>query len=141
LTYHFQLSILVAIVYLLQMTKVLVHTTLTIEIMEANQLIRYEGYQNYIRVHIENCPPMISNEKLQDVVANLDSVFYQCHKSHVVNLDKVVRYHRSGHLELTNGDKVPVARRRKSTIEEELKKWIQRRVMQSKIEGEEIAEK
>jgi hypothetical protein len=46
----------------------------------------------------------------------------------VVNLEKVVRYHKNGFLELSNGDKVPVARRRRTAIEEELGRWLEERV-------------
>jgi two-component system LytT family response regulator len=123
------------------MLKVLIYTITTIEVMETNQLIRFEGCQNYIRVHIENGTSIISNEKLIDVVSKMKSIFYQCHKSHVVNLDKVVRYHKTGHLELTNGDMIPVARRRKSVIEEDLKKWLEQKENYAMIDEEVLADK
>lgn len=110
------------------MNKVLVQTPSTIEVIDIDKIIRYEGCLNYVKVHKENGVSMVSNEKLTDVASKMKSVFLQSHKSHVVNLEKVVRYHKNGFLELTNGDKVPVARRRRSNIVEELEKWLEERI-------------
>jgi two-component system, LytTR family, response regulator len=110
------------------MSKVLIHTQSTIEVIDIHKIIRYEGCQNYVRVHKENGISMVSNEKLIHVATKMKALFLQSHKSHVVNLEKVVRYHKNGFLELSNGDKVPVARRRRTRIEEDLGKWLEARV-------------
>jgi two-component system, LytTR family, response regulator len=110
------------------MLKEVILTRRSIEILNTNHLIRFEGCQAYVKVYKENGSSMVSTEKLQDVVIKMKSIFYQCHKSHVINLEKVVSYNKNGFILLSNGDKVPVARRRKSAFEGELKKWLERAV-------------
>ena len=39
--------------------------------------------------------------------------FIRVHNSSIINLDRVVRYHRTGKVELNEGILLPVARRRK----------------------------
>ena len=49
-----------------------------------------------------------------------DYGFFACHKSHLINKSQIVRYHKDGQAEMANGDRVPVARRRKDTFYKEI---------------------
>lgn len=107
------------------MQKYLIHTLNTIEIMEIKDIVRFESCQNYTKVHLDSGGFILSTHRLYEIAENLPNYFIQCHKSHIVNLNKVTRYHKSGNMELNSGDLIPVARRRKVELEKELFDWIQ----------------
>jgi len=59
------------------------------------------------------------NISLKDIEEVLDSnLFQRCHRSYIINLDKVKRIIRNQNcvLVMENGDEVPVARRKKDEI-------------------------
>jgi len=50
--------------------------------------------------------------------------FYCCHKSHLINENYILRYHKEGFVEMKDGSTVPLSRRRKDEfINQVLKKY------------------
>jgi two-component system LytT family response regulator len=49
--------------------------------------------------------------------------FFRVHKTHLVNLKHVIAYEKTdgGILQLSNGDKIPISRRRKEDVQKMLK--------------------
>lgn len=92
--------------------------------MNNAKVIRYEGCQNYTWAYFVDGSKDLINCRLKDVVKS-NNTLLKVHKSHVVNIKYISLYHRSGYLILENGDKVPIARRRKLEVLSHIENWVQ----------------
>lgn len=104
--------------------KTLVNTSSTIELVQKNEIIRIESYQNFMKVLMKDGSILLSTDSLQALSSKLGPTFNSSHKSHIVNLIHVSRLHRDGTLEMCNGDFVPIARRRKREFMDSLAEWL-----------------
>lgn len=62
------------------------------------------------------------NMTIENMIAKLPEHFVRCHRSYIVNLDKIVRY-PGDMVELSGGEHIPVARARQKTVWELLNKY------------------
>ena len=91
----------------------------TIEFVEINQILAIQANENYSILILQDDSQLFCTLPFGKLVKKLNaSGFYQCHKSYAINLAATIRYYRHGEVELSNGKKVPVARRRKSEFME-----------------------
>ncbi|MGR3810455.1 LytR/AlgR family response regulator transcription factor [Jiulongibacter sp. NS-SX5] len=83
------------------------------------EIIRLEGKKNYTFVYTEN-QAFLSSKTLKTYEMQLSSSeFIRTHKSHLINksfVRKTYFYAGTGTVELQNGDKVDVSRRRVSEV-------------------------
>lgn len=87
----------------------------TVEFIELDKIVRLEGLQNYTRIFLANGTMLISSKNLGSFRVSLeDKGFFCCHKSHVINVDQIKRYHKEGYVEMGDTSSVPVSRRRKT---------------------------
>ena len=88
-----------------------------------SEIIRCEGESNYTKFFIEGGKSLMVSHTLKDYETILnDYGFVRVHKSHLVNMKYVNRMDRDGFLWLSNGESVPVSRRRKEEVMSMLKK-------------------
>ena len=84
------------------------------ELIEVSEIIRFEGEQKYTRVYLQNASSILSSYNIGVFKEMLEEYsFAQCHKSHIVNLHHVKSYKNEGLVVMSNGDEVPVSRRRR----------------------------
>ncbi|MBK6730886.1 MAG: response regulator transcription factor [Bacteroidetes bacterium] len=84
------------------------------EYIPVKDIIRCEGMQKYTRVITVDKTDLISSYNLGEFIKRLDCHgFYSPHKSHLINLKMVRKYHNEGNVLMLNGSWVPVAKRRK----------------------------
>ena len=89
--------------------------------MNVSEIISVQAYENYSRLQLTQNRHYTSTQSFGKFAAMLERhSFFQCHKSFIVNLDYVIRYHKVGDVEMTDGSKIPVARRRKDDFLEVL---------------------
>jgi len=101
--------------------RLLVPTFQTLELVEVKDIISIKAFENYSRIYLTKNRIYTSTQAFGKYVAMLaHHNFYQCHKSYVVNLDRIIRYYKNGEIEMAEGIKVPVARRRKEEFLENL---------------------
>lgn len=101
--------------------RLLVPTFQTLELVDIKEIIAIKAFENYSRVYLTKNRIYTSTQSFGKFVAMLENYnFYQCHKSYVINLDHIVRYHKNGEIEMAEGNKIPVARRRKEEFLENL---------------------
>lgn len=94
--------------------RLLVPTFQTLELVDVSDIISIKAFENYSRIFLTKKRIYTSTQAFGKFVAMLHHHnFYQCHKSYVVNLDHLVRYHKNGQIEMTEEIKIPLARRRK----------------------------
>lgn len=97
----------------------------SLEVVYISDISYLEAYENYCKVHFLTGECIVSTYSLGTIMTLLENEpFFRCHKSYSINLEHVLRFHRSLDIEFINGRKVPVARRRKEEFLSELHKWI-----------------
>lgn len=94
-----------------------VSTTGRKDIIDWNLLVRIEADSNYCRLFLENGRTLFVAKVLKKFEDELDmQLFIRPHKTHLVNKSFIASYIKGVHasLVLSNGDQIPVARRKKS---------------------------
>ncbi|HUR31284.1 MAG TPA: LytTR family DNA-binding domain-containing protein [Saprospiraceae bacterium] len=88
-----------------------------------SDIIRCEGESNYTKFYLAGGKSLMVSHTLKDYDSILsDYGFVRVHKSHLVNMKYVSRVDRDGFIWLSNGQSVPVSRRRKEEVLSMLKK-------------------
>ena len=83
------------------------------------QIVRVEALSNYCRIHFTEGYPMTVAKVLQWFEAELPgALFARIHRSHLVNRTYIehISTGRTGTVQLRNGEKITVSRRRKTLL-------------------------
>ncbi len=84
------------------------------EFIEVNAIVRCEGLQKCTRVITTERSNIVSSYNLGEFIRLLSPFgFFSPHKSHLININMVRKYHREGIIYMQDGSHLPVARRRK----------------------------
>jgi two-component system LytT family response regulator len=84
------------------------------EFVLLKDIIRIEGWQKYTKVHTIEGDVFVSSYNIGVYKDMLDAdVFYQTHKSHIINERYIKKYLKEGLIYMIDGSEVPVARRKK----------------------------
>ncbi len=95
-------------------SKIIVPCCKTFEFLPVSTIIRVEALQNYTRFYLVDGSELVSTHNLSYYRLKLEEYgFYLCHKSYLIQLDKIVRYHKDGYIEMQDGAMIPIARRRR----------------------------
>ena len=94
--------------------KIAFPTTDGFELIHTNQVLYCQAESNYCCIKKIDGQSKMATKTLKYVEEILpDSTFKRIHKSYVINLNYVVRYHKANkEIELTNGEKLPVSFRK-----------------------------
>ena len=101
--------------------RITISTDSTLEILRANNIIRLEADGSYTLFLMSDGRKILSSKSLKYYEELMEEyLFLRVHKSHIVNLSYVMRFLKSdgGSVELRNGDKVPISRRRRDAFME-----------------------
>lgn len=81
-----------------------------------SDIVRCEGYNAYTKIFLKDTPHIISSYNLAQFKKILpEETFFQVHKSHIVALPQVYKYHsKEAILEMANGDNIPVSKKIKT---------------------------
>ena len=96
----------------------------SIEFVDVSSIVRCQGESNYTHIFFENRKSLLVSKTLVDFEELLgEHDFIRIHKIHLVNLRKVAAYLKidGGMLRMSNGDSIPISRRRKEEVIEKLK--------------------
>lgn len=93
-------------------------------IVDPNDIIRCQADSNYCNVYFSNGEKMILSKTLktlEDILGNKN--FIKTHYSHLVNKNFISKFIRktNSFIVLNNGDEIPVSRRRKNSVAEQIK--------------------
>jgi len=90
--------------------------------LDVTSILRCEGSSNYTYVYAESGKKFLVARTLkdfEDILSNHN--FLRVHKSHIINIQKIVRYHRSeATIELHDGSKIPLSRTSKEEFEKRI---------------------
>jgi two-component system LytT family response regulator len=85
-----------------------------IDFFEIRNIVRIESSSNYSILHFSNGKTVTVTRLLKDFEEMLQSYrFFRIHHSHLINLDYIKKYIRSGQVVMENGDLIDVSRRKK----------------------------
>ena len=94
-----------------------------IEFVSINEIIRCEGIQGCTKAIFRHRKPLISSYNLGEFRQLLENYgFFSVHKSHLVNLSHIQRYDNEGFVTMSDGEKVPVARRKRTEFMQQLRR-------------------
>lgn len=105
-----------------QKKKIVIPTQKGLEFIPIPNIIRCEGVDGYTTIYLKGGKKMLSSNSIGHFVKMLDnSLFYQVHKSHIINLDHIISYLNEGYIQLSEKHTVPVARSKRSDFLETLR--------------------
>ncbi len=98
-------------------TRLLVATTGRINVISLHALVRIEALSNYSRLFLADGTTLFVAKGLNKFEKKLDHcMFVRTHNTHLVNLLFIDCWFSPDTLQLTNGEHLPVSRRRKSKV-------------------------
>lgn len=93
-----------------------------LHIIRPSSCVYVEGHGRIMRA-ITNTEAIETYEKLSDFSTRLDGRFIQCHKSYIVNMERISRYQRDAFL-MDNGALIPISQSRRREAREQFLKYI-----------------
>lgn len=89
----------------------------SIEFIDMKDIIYLESNDRYTNVVSEHRDPILSSYNIGEFAKICDeAIFYQTHRSYIINLSKIQSYLKEGSIIMTNGTTVPLARRRRESF-------------------------
>ena len=103
-----------------QLHKIAIPGMHDVRFVKVNDIIRIEGDSNYSFIYVDGGEKIHSSRTLGDFEELLTGRqnFFRVHKTHLVNLDHVVKLIKTegGYLEMKDGSQVEISRRRKTEV-------------------------
>ncbi|RLJ69129.1 LytTR family two component transcriptional regulator [Lacinutrix venerupis] len=96
--------------------KIIVPTQKGMSFIPQEEVMHLEGYGGYTKIHLINNKTITSSYNLGKFEKLLNTRFFKCHKSHIVNLEKVRHFENEGYLILENNQRVPISRTNKKAF-------------------------
>lgn len=99
--------------------KIVLKTAESIFILDIQDIIRVESEGSYTRFYTNKGNKILISKTMKDYEDVLtDSGFFRIHKSHIVNMNYLIRFDKSegGYLVMTDQSKVPVSYRKKEKL-------------------------
>lgn len=95
--------------------KLVIATPKGLEFVKIENIIHCDGKDGYTTLHFNNRDRVLSSQRIGHFTSILESqFFFQVHKSHLINLNEIETYHNEGFAIMSNGNKIPVSRYRKT---------------------------
>jgi len=89
----------------------------SIEFIYMKDIIYLEALDRYTNVVSEHRNPILSSYNVGEFGKLCDdTVFFQTHRSYIINLSKIESYLKEGAIVMSNGKAIPLARRRKDSF-------------------------
>tara|TARA_R110002033_G_scaffold42958_2_gene84337 strand:+ start:12525 stop:13271 length:747 start_codon:yes stop_codon:yes gene_type:complete len=96
--------------------KLIVPTAKGLSFIPQDEVLHIEGYEGYTKIHLEDNTTLTSSYNLGKFAKKMSSIFFKCHKSHIVNINKVRYFENEGYLVLDNEKRIPIARAQKKVF-------------------------
>lgn len=96
--------------------KIIVPTQKGISFIPQDEVLHLEGYEGYTKIHLINSNTITSSYNLGKFEKLLNSKFFKCHKSHIINLEKVRHFENEGYVVLDNEYRVPISKTNKKAF-------------------------
>ncbi len=89
--------------------------------IKTENIIRFEGIDGYTKIIMKNKEELLSSYNIGRFVKLLDNnCFFQCHKSHLINLNFIISILKEGSIELSNKSHVPLSKGKRTLLLEKM---------------------
>lgn len=99
-----------------QNKKIIIPTIKGTSFIPQDEVMHLEGYQGYTKIHLTNNTTIVSSYNIGKFNNLSKTTFFKCHKSHIINLEKVRHFENEGYLVLENDKRVPISKAHKTTF-------------------------
>ncbi|MBU2938769.1 LytTR family DNA-binding domain-containing protein [Lacinutrix sp. C3R15] len=96
--------------------KIIVPTQKGVSFIPQDEVLHLEGYEGYTKIHLINSTTITSSYNLGKFEKLLNTTFFKCHKSHIINLEKVRHFENEGYIVLDNNYRVPISKTNKKAF-------------------------
>lgn len=96
--------------------KIIVPTAKGLSFIPEEEVMHLEGYGGYTKIHLTNTTILTSSYNLGKFEKLLNPKFFKCHKSHIVNLEKVRHFENEGYLVLDTDERIPISKANKKAF-------------------------
>lgn len=96
--------------------KIIVPTAKGLSFIPEEEVMHLEGYEGYTKIHLTDTTVMTSSYNLGKFEKLLNPKFFKCHKSHIVNLEKVRHFENEGYLVLDTEERIPISKANKKAF-------------------------
>jgi len=96
--------------------KIIVPTQKGMSFIPQEEVMHLQGYEGYTKIHLICGKTILSSYNLGKFKKLLSASFFKCHKSHIINLEKVRHFENEGYLVLENTQRVPISRSNKKAF-------------------------
>ena len=90
--------------------KLIVPTSKGMSFIPQEEVLHLEGHDGYTKIHLLDKTEILSSYNLGKFEKMLESSFFKCHKSHIVNIAKVRSFENEGYIVLENEHRVPISK-------------------------------
>lgn len=111
-------------------TRLAVPITEGIEFVDPQNIIYINADRSYSEIFLSNAKKMVVSKSLMDFQELLsDHSFFRIHKSHLINLEHVKKFIRTdgGYVEMSNGERVMISRRKKDEFIDVMNAYINKK--------------
>ncbi len=100
-----------------QKKKIVIPTQEGLVFVEIKRIVFCEGTDGYTKIHINDKKSILSSYSIGHFVKLLnDKEFYLIHKSYLININYIEKYLNEGYVVLSNNNKLPVSRSKRTTF-------------------------
>lgn len=97
--------------------KIALPTVKGLDLIESQSIIMLRSSDGYTNIYLKNGEILLSSKRLKYFEERLDDSFLRMHKSTIININSIKRYHKTGFVTLSDGQDLPVGRKYKKEIE------------------------
>lgn len=88
-----------------------------LDLVDSDAIVMLQSSDGYTNIYLEAERTLLSSKRLKYFEEKLDSNFVRMHKSIIVNVDYIQKYHKAGIVILISGEELAVGRKYKGDIE------------------------
>ena len=96
--------------------KIIVPTHKGLSFIPQDEVLHIEGYEGYTKFHLTNNTKLVSSYSLGKFEKSLSTIFFKCHKSHIINIEKVRSFENEGYIVLEGDYRVPISKANKKVF-------------------------
>ena len=98
-----------------QKKKIVIPSQEGLEFVKIEDIIHCQGTDGYTKIHFQHHKPIISSYSIGHFFKLLKHQdFYLIHKSHLININYILKYLNEGYVVLQDNHKLPVSRNKRS---------------------------
>ncbi|MCW9037633.1 MULTISPECIES: LytTR family DNA-binding domain-containing protein [Altibacter] len=90
--------------------KLIVPTAKGLSFIPQEEVLHLEGCDGYTKIHLTDTSEILSSYNLGRFEKEVGRLFFKCHKSHIINLEKVRSFENEGYVVLDGNRRVPISK-------------------------------